>query len=102
MPTFKFLNTETNEQFEDFLSNSTKEELLKKNAHIVQMPTAFNIVSMIGSIDSKTDNTFKEVLSKISEKHPSSPLAERYAKKSIKDVKTNNIVERHMKKWKNE
>ncbi len=43
MPTFKFRNMETGEEFEDFLSNSRREELLKKNPHIKQMPSMFSI-----------------------------------------------------------
>jgi hypothetical protein len=101
MPTFKFLNTETSEEFEDFLTNSRKEELLQKNPHIQQMPTSFGITSMSGSFDSKTDDTWKEVLSKVAEAHPESPVGERYGKKSIKDVRTRNIVDTHFRKWKN-
>lgn len=101
MPTFKFLNTETGEQFEDFLSNSKKEELLGKNPHIQQMPLSFAIASMVGSIDSKTDNSWKEVLSKVAEAHPDSNVGERYGKKSIKQIKTSNIIKSHVKKWKN-
>ena len=36
MPTFRFMNNETGEQFDDFLSNSRREELLEKNPHITQ------------------------------------------------------------------
>lgn len=101
MPTFNFINTETGEEFEDFISNAAKEELLAKNPHIQQKPSAFTIVSSTGSIDSKTDNTWKEVLSKISEAHPESPLADRYGDKSIKSTKTKEILNTHREKWKN-
>ena len=65
MPTFKFRNTETGEEFDDFLSNSRREELLEKNPHIKQVPTSFGIVSTTGTIDGKTDGGWKEVLSRI-------------------------------------
>ena len=101
MPTYKFYDSETKETFEDFLSISTKDELLEKNPHIKQLPTSFGIVSGVGTIDGKTDSGFKEVLSKISEAHPDSPLADRYARKSIKDVKTKQVIEKHRKRWRN-
>jgi len=99
MPTFRFLDTETGEEFEDFLSNSRKEELLIKNPHVQQMPTLFGIASMAaaGEFVSKTDDTWREVLSKAAEAHPDSPLGERYGKKTIHQVKAREIY----KKWKN-
>jgi hypothetical protein len=101
MPTFKFLNTETGEEFEDFISNSIKEELLKKNPHIRQVPSSFGIISGTGDVQSKTDDSWKEVLSKVAEAHPDSEVAKRYGKKSIKDIKTRDIVKKHRDKWKN-
>ena len=49
-------------------------------------------------LDSKTDNTWKEVLSKVGEAHPGSPLADKYNRKSVKEVKTKSVVEKHVKK----
>jgi hypothetical protein len=101
MPTYQFYNSETKEQFEEFMSISMKEDLLSKNPHINQMPTGCAIVSGVGSIDSKTDNTWKEVLSKVAEKHPDSNVGKRYGKKSIAQVKTQQIIQKHRDKWKN-
>ena len=97
MPTYRFVNTETGEEFEDFISNSRKEELLEKNQHIRQLPSAPAIISSSGSLDSKTDNTWKEVLAKVSEAHPDSPLASRYGKRTIHQAKSRDIYN----KWKN-
>jgi hypothetical protein len=97
MPTYRFLNTETGEEFEDFLSNTKKEELLEKNPHINQMPSAFSIVSMVGTYEGKTDDTWKEVLHKVSEAHPDSPVAHRYGKKTTHQIKSRQIYN----KWKN-
>ena len=103
MPTYKFYDSETKETFEDFLSISTKDELLEKNPHIKQLPTSFGIVSGVGTIDGKTDSGFKEVLSKISEAHPDSPLADRYgSNKSMKDIKTKSVVDKYRTKWRNQ
>ena len=100
MPTYRFLNTETNEEFEDFISISRKEELLKINPHIQQVIEAPAIVTMATNTN-KVPDGFKEVLSKVAEAHPESVVGERYGKKSIKDVRTRSIVDQHYKKWKN-
>lgn len=100
MPTYKFLNRETNEEFEDFISISRKEELLKLNPHIEQIIEAPAIVSST-STNNKIPDGFKEVLSKVAEAHPESQVGERYGKKSIKEVRTREIVDKHYKKWKN-
>ena len=69
MPTYDFLNTETGETFEKFLSLSGKEDYLKENPHIQQVHLgAMSIVSGV-SITGKVPDGFKEVLSKVSENH---------------------------------
>lgn len=97
MPTFLFLNNDTGEFFEDFLTNSKKEKLLASNPHINQVPTPFAITSMEGNYYSKTDNTWSEVLSKVAEAHPESTVGQRYGRKDIKQSKTSNILQ----KWRN-
>jgi len=98
MPTYLFVNTKTKKQFEEFMSISAREEFLKENPHIQQVLTPTALVSMVGSIDGKTDSGFKEVMSKIAENNPSSPLADRYGRKSIKDVKIREVREKNRKK----
>lgn len=101
MPLYQFRNTETGEEFEDLISIANKEELLEKNPHIKQVPTTFGIVSGVGSIDSKTDDTWKEVLSKVAEAHPDSPVGQRYHRQSQLEIKTKQIVQKHREKWRN-
>ena len=43
----------------------------------------------------KTDGGWKDNLSRIAEAHPNSPLAAKYGKPSIKEVKTRETVKRH-------
>lgn len=97
MPTYKFINHETQELFEDFLSINEKDRLLSLNEHIEQVPNGFSIVSSVGSIDSKSDQGFREVMSRIAEGNPNTPLAERYGRRSAREVKVAEAV----KKWKN-
>lgn len=100
MPTYKFLNRETGEIFEDFLTISRKKELIEKNPHIEQLVNgAPAIVSASGS--NKVPDGFKEVLSKVAEAHPESVVGDRYRRKSIKEVRTKQIVDNHYSKWKN-
>ena len=46
----------------------------------------------------KTDGGWKDNLSRIAEAHPTSPLADRYGKKSTKDIKTKQVVEKHRRR----
>jgi hypothetical protein len=41
---------------------------------------------------------FGEVLSKVAEAHPTSVVGERYGKKSIKEIKTRELVKKHVNK----
>ena len=76
MPTYRFYNTKTKTEYEDLMSISEMEEFIKqKHIKLMVTLTKVNIVSSTGGgIDSKTDSGWKDTLSKISEKHPNSPL----------------------------
>jgi len=95
MPLYSFLNTETGEEFESFMSISAREEYLKTNPTIDTVVTAAAIVSGV-SITGKVPDGFKEVLSKISENHKSSEVANRYGKRSSKEIKTKQLVDKHI------
>ena len=62
MPLYSFLNTETGEEFESFMSMSAREEYLKTNPTIQSVVTSAAIVSGV-SITGKVPDGFKEVLS---------------------------------------
>ena len=101
MPTYNFKDTKTGQEFEEFFTMNGKDLFLKQNPDIVQLPSLFSM-SASGTGDRiKTDDGWKENLSRIAEAHPNSPLADRYARKSIKDVKTKQVVEKHRKRWRN-
>ena len=98
MPTYRFYNKKTKEEYEDLMSIAEMEEFIKKK-HIKLLPsTQMNIVSTTGTVDGKIDNGWKEVMSKISEAHPVSHLAERYGKKSVKDTQVDHIIKKHRAK----
>lgn len=99
MPTYDFLNTETGETFEKFISLSSKDDYLKENPHIQQVHLgAMHIVSGV-SITGKVPDGFKEVLSKVSESHKQSSVANRHGKKGIKEAQTQKFVDKHLGKF---
>ena len=64
MPTYRFKNNDTNEEFESFMSISSREVYLKDNPHLSTMPVLTNIVYETGT-NLKVDDGFREVMSKI-------------------------------------
>jgi predicted nucleic acid-binding Zn ribbon protein len=96
MPSYTFEDTKTGKVFDEFYSIADKEEYLKKNKHIKQLITQINIVSGTGGI--KNDSGWKDNLSRIAEAHPTSPFADRFGKKSIKEIKTKQVIEKHRKR----
>ena len=99
MPTYSFLNTETGENFDSFMSIAAREYYLNENKHIQTVVTAPAIVSGVStSTQNRVPDGFKEVLSKVAEAHPTSDVGNRYGKKSIKQVRTEQIVKKHVEK----
>ena len=78
-----------------FMSMSEKDKYLKKNKHIKQILKAINIVSGTGSTNIRTDGGWKEVQSKIAERNPGPPFAERHGRASTKDIKTRQVLKKH-------
>ena len=95
MPTYNFRNKKTNEEWQDLMTIAEMEKFVKKKHIELLPPTQMNIVSSVGSVDSKTDSGWKEVMSKISEAHPVSHLADRYGKKSVKDTQIDKVIKKH-------
>ena len=95
MPTYSFKDTTTEEVFDIMMSMHDLDKYKKIHpTHIRFFDGTPNIVSGV-SVNGKLDSGFKDVLSKISEAHPGSPLANAHGRKSIKDVQT----ERAVRKW---
>ena len=77
MPTYKFKNTDTEEEFQEFMSMKERETFLSDNPHIEPMLTTAALVG--DHVVKKMDGGMKEVFSKIGDKHPGSPLADRFS-----------------------
>ena len=53
MPTYRFYNSKTKTEFEDYMTISDMEKFTKKKHISLLPPTQMNIVSSVGSVDSK-------------------------------------------------
>ena len=95
MPTYSFYNNRTGEQFDEMMKYSEREEYLKNNPHIQPVVTAAALVSGV-STSNKIPSGFNDVLHKVAEKHPASPLAQKVSRKTSKQVKTEQIVKKHL------
>jgi len=101
MPTYNFRNTKTGEIIEEFMSISAREDFLKNNPDLesyIESPPLFSYSGTGDLSGKKTDNTWKEVMQKIAEQNPRSPLADKVLRKDTKRVKTDQILEKHRKK----
>ena len=94
MPRYDFLNTETGEITEYSMSWKDLDKFKEDNPHLTQQINTPQIVGGHGD-RVKTDDGFKEVLSKIGDAHPGSKLN---TNKSIKDIKTKQIVKKYVDK----
>jgi hypothetical protein len=61
MPTYKFLNNDTGEEFEDFMSISALDDFLKENPHITQLVHGAPLIHS-GRGLGKPDNGFRDLL----------------------------------------
>ena len=98
MPIYTFENTKTGKVYDDMMTISEKEDFLEKNKHIKQKLTTINIVGGVQGITHKTDGGWKDNLSRIADAHPTSELAQQHRRRSIKEVKTQQVVEKHRRR----
>ena len=96
MPIYTFRNKKTGKEFDEMMTIAEMEDYLSKNKNITQVLKGLNIVSGVGSI--KQDGGWKDNLSRIAEAHPNSPLADRYGKKDIKKIKTQQALEKNKRR----
>jgi predicted nucleic acid-binding Zn ribbon protein len=99
MPTYTFKDNDTQEVFDVIMSMSDLDDYKKENPNHERYFD--EVPALISGTGQKVDGGFKEVLSKISEAHPDSPLAQENMRKSIKQVKTERVVKEWKKKHSN-
>ena len=98
MPIYSFENVKTGKEYTEQMSMSELDAYLKKNKNIRQVFTSLNIVGGVSGLTHKQDGGWKDNLQRIAEAHPGSPLADRYKKKSIKEIRTKEAINKHRKR----
>lgn len=97
MPIYNFRDPDTDELYEVTMRISELDEFKKDNPTLIQVLLgAPGLVSGTGGI--RNDEGWKENLQRIAEAHPASALNDRYGKRSIKEVKTREVIQKHIKK----
>lgn len=94
MPIYEFRDKETGETWEEFLSMSAKNEYLAENPHAELVIGAPALISGIAGMTHKNDSGFNDLLNRIGNANPNSPLAQQHGDKGIKATKTREAVEK--------
>jgi len=68
MPTYKFVNNETGEEFEEFMTISALDDYLKDNPNLTQLVNGAPMISS-GRGMGKPDNGFRDLLKDIKRKN---------------------------------
>lgn len=68
MPTYKFLNNDTGEEFEEFMTISALDEYLATNPHLTQLVNGAPMIHS-GRGMKKPENGFRDLLKDIKKKH---------------------------------
>ena len=92
MPIYEFRDRETGETWEEFLSISGKDEYLVANPHAQLVIGAPALISGIAGVTHKTDGGFNDLLNRIGNANPASPLAQQYGDKGVKASKVREAV----------
>ena len=95
MPNYDFYNSKTDEIEDHFMSYKVLDEFKENKQQIKQKINTPMIVGGTGD-RVKTDDGFKEVLSKVGEAYKGSPVDHRYNGVDAKTSATKRIVEKHL------
>ena len=96
MPTYTIRDKNKDEYYDTICTYDELQEFLSNNPQCEKVITAPAIVSGVQGKSFKTDGGFNEVMSKIADKHPNSPLADKVNKKdTIAQNKVRNVAKKH-------
>jgi hypothetical protein len=95
MPLYDFLNNETGEIEEHSMSYTKLDQFKEDNPHLKQV--ILGTPGIVGGHGDrvKTDDGFKEVLSKVADANKGSNL-DQYRQRTAKEVKTKQIIQKHV------
>jgi len=99
MPTYRFYDSVTQEEYDEFMPMAELDEYKKLNPQVIQIPVPVAIAGdhMMG-VGPKVDGGFTENMQRIAESHPGTPLADRYGSsstQSTKEIQTRNVLKKH-------
>lgn len=70
MPTYKFLNTDTNEEFEEFMTISERTTYLEEHKNIVQLVNGAPAIGDVVRLGlKKPDSSFRDILKNAKKEH---------------------------------
>ena len=103
MPTYTLFNEQAGVEYDEFMSISAYEKMMKENPHIKRMWNPDSAPALVGDhlmgTGPKNDEGFKDVMRNIASKHPDSPMADKYGSgKSTKRLQSENILNKHRKR----
>ena len=93
MPTYTFEIIETGEQYDEMMKISERDDYIKNNPQVKPVMTAPNFVG--DHIVKRMDGGMKETLQKIADKNPNTPLADRFSRRSSKDIQKEKVVNKY-------
>jgi hypothetical protein len=103
MPIYTLFNEENGMEYDENMSMSEYDKLMKDSPHIKRVwnSAPATVGDHVMGVGPKQDSGFTDVMSNIASNHPNSPLADRYGSgKSIAQNKAKNVVERHARRTK--
>ena len=99
MPTYRFYDTVTQEEYDEFMLMAELDEYKKLNPQVNQVPVAVAIAGdHIMGVGPKVDSGFTENMQRIAESHPGTPIADKYGSSSTKtdkEIKTREVLKKH-------
>lgn len=97
MPKYGWEDPETGEQWETDMKYEEMLQYKEQNPHLHQV---FNINFTSSRYESggKMDDGWKEMLGRIADQNPDSDMRDHGSRKSIKEIKTRNAIEKNRKR----
>ena len=92
MPIYEFRLKETGESFEEFFNYQQKIDFLEDNPDIEEIIGAPHLISGIAGVTHKNDSGFNDLLNRIGNANPHSPLGRQHGDKDIKSTKIREAV----------
>ena len=105
MPNYTFKDTETNEQFIEFMKIDQKEYFLEENPTLQQVLTPINLTGdHIMGVGPTEPTEFKERMGEIADAHPYSPMADNWGTSATASKRKaqkifHNVTKKYKRRW---